>query len=389
MKNNKTLKLAILSISFLLMLRLTISPALAEIGKAFPDASQGDLMNMVILASVMAIPFGFISGVLSNFMKKKTILYIACTCFLIGGLGPIFMPTFTLILACRALLGAGIGLLLPFASGLIADFFTGEERETMIGIQSTAVALGNIITSLMAGVLATINWRLSFLIYAFAIITFFLIAVKIPEPPRIEKQKNQGGMVNKKVLFVCFANFLYAVIYYAFFGYLAFVIDSKGLGTAASIGVATMTMTAVSMISGIIFARFVALMKRAALPVMIILNVIGYYVLSVAQSLPMIIVGSIFIGLGFGLIMPFGVSKVTSAAPPSAAVFANGLNMTFVNVGTAVSPTVLVAVGKAFHNTDGQFIFYCCAVALAVGTVISIAYSLMKKTPAVKVEKQA
>ena len=389
MKNNKTLKLAILSISFLLMLRLTISPALAEIGKAFPDVSQGTLMNMVILASVMAIPFGFISGVLATFMKKKTILYIGFIFYIIGGLGPMFMPTFTLVLVCRALLGIGTGLFLPFAAGLIADFFTGDERENMIGIQSTAVALGNIITSILAGVLATVNWRLSFLIYAFAIITLLLVAFKMPEPPRVEKQQGQGGMVNRKMLFVCFNIFLYAIIYYAFFGYLAFVIDSKGLGNAASTGLATMVMTAVSMVAGVIYSRFVTLLRKAALPIILLVNVIGYYVLSAAASFPVILIASVFIGLGFGLLMPYGTSKVTNAAPPAAAAFANGLYMTATNVGTALSPTILVAVGKGFNNPDGQFIFYCCSIALAAGLIISIVLSLIKKTPTVDVVKQS
>lgn len=381
MKNSKTLKLAILSISFLLMLRLTISPALAEIGKAFPDISQGALMNMVILASVMAIPFGFISGVLANFMKKKTILYIGFVLYIIGGLGPMIAPTFNLVLVCRALLGVGTGLFLPFAAGLIADFFKGEERDKMIGYQSTAVALGNIVTSILAGVLATINWRLSFLIYAFAIITFLLVAFKMPEPPKIEKQKGEGGMVNKRMLFVCFSIFIYAIIYYAFFGYLAFVVDSKGLGNAASTGFATMIMTAVSMIAGIIFAKVITSLGRAALPMILVLNVIGFYLLSAAASFPMILVASVFIGMGFGLLMPYGTVKVTNAAPPAAAVFANGLYMTFVNIGTAVSPTILVAVGKGFNNPDGQFIFFCCAAVLAAGVVISIIYSLTQKKP--------
>ncbi|QOX65207.1 MFS transporter [Anoxybacterium hadale] len=379
MKSNKTLKLAILSISFLLMLRLTISPALAEIGKAFPEVNQGTLMNMVILASVMAIPFGFISGILANFMKKKTILYIGFIFYIIGGLGPMFAPTFNMVLFFRALLGVGTGLFLPFAAGLIADFFQGEEREKMIGYQSTAVALGNIITSILAGVLATINWRLSFLIYAFAVITLILVASKMPEPLKIEKQKEQGGMVNRKMMFVCGAIFIYAIIYYAFFGYLAFVVDSKGLGNAASTGLATMVMTAVSMIAGIFYAQFVRRLGKAALPFILVVNVVGYYLLSIAGSFSMIVISAVFIGLGFGLLMPYGTSKVTKAAPPAAAVFANGLYMTAVNLGTAVSPTILIAVGKGFNNPDGQFIFFCCSVALALGLIISILLTLGTK----------
>ncbi len=382
MSNNKgMLKISILSISFLLMLRLTISPALAEIGKAFPEISQGNLMNMVVVASLVAIPFGFISGILAMKMKKKTILYAGLVLYLVGGLGPMFASSFTVILVFRALLGAGTGLFLPFAAGLIADFFTGEERNKMIGYQSTAVALGNIVTSILAGVLATINWRFSFLIYAFAVITLLLVIIKLPEPERKVKAEGEGKTVNGRMMFVCGSIFIYAIIYFAFFGYLSFVIDAKQLGTAASTGLATMLMTVASIIMGIIFARFIRVLKNASLPIILIANVIGFYALSAATNFGMIIAGAIFIGIGFGLLMPYGTMKITDAAPPSAVTFANGLFMTFVNIGTAVSPTILVAVGNAFDNPDGQFIFLVCAVALGVGTLISIVLALGKRSP--------
>ena len=161
MKGNKVLKLSILSISFLLMLRLTISPALAAIGAAVnKDATE--MQMMVVVASLFAIPFGFVSGLVAGKVKTKTILYIGLVLYLIGGLGPMLMPNFTYMIVCRAVLGAGTGLMVPYAAGLIADFFSGEEFNMMIGLQSAITAVGNIITSILAGVLADIDWRLSF-----------------------------------------------------------------------------------------------------------------------------------------------------------------------------------------------------------------------------------
>ena len=129
MKNAFGLKVSILSISFLLMTRLTISPALAEIGKAFPSVSQEALMMMVVLPSLVGIIFGVIGGVLAGFMRAKTLLYIALTGYLVGGLGPVFVDDFKKLILFRVLLGAGTGLFLPYAAGLISAFFKGYERE--------------------------------------------------------------------------------------------------------------------------------------------------------------------------------------------------------------------------------------------------------------------
>lgn len=372
MKNNKSLKVAILSISFLLMLRLTISPALAEIGKAFPSVSEGTLMMMVALPSLIAIPFGFFSGIIAGFVKKKTILYVALVLFLIGGMGPVFANSFTVVLALRCLLGAGTGLFLPFAAGLIADFFTGEERTAMFGLQNSAVAIGNVLTSILAGALATISWKLSFLIYAFAFITLILVIFKIPEPVKVEHVQEKSKAINGKVMFVCFSIFIYAIIYFSFFGYLSFVVENHNLGNSASTGLATMLMTATSMVMGFGFGKLVKLFKKFSVFVAIIVNAIGFFTLSSATSMGMIILGAVLIGIGFGFIMPLGIMKVTEAAPKSAATFANGLFMTFINIGTAISPALLVLIGKIFSNTDGKFIYLVCSIGLIVGAVIAL-----------------
>lgn len=376
MKKNNGLKVAILSVSFLLMLRLTISPALAEIGKAFPDISQGMLMNMVALPSLIAIPFGFVSGILSNYLKKKNILLSGLILFLIGGIGPMFLNNMVAILFMRCILGAGTGLFLPFAAGLIADFYTGDERNAMLGFQSTAVAVGNIITSLLAGILASFNWRLAFLIYAFGVISMVLVLIKVPEPEKVIDE-NMDKSINSRMVMICSAIFVYAIIYFTFFGYLAFIIDSKGFGDASASGVATMLMTLFSIFMGIIFGKLVLTIQKFILPLSLLANAIGFFILSIAPSLVIIFVGAIFVGMGFGLLMPFGTMKVTDAAPKKAATFANALFMTFVNVGTAISPTITVLIGKVFQNDDGQFIFLVCALALGVATIFTLVKSLL------------
>lgn len=80
MKKDTGLKLALLSISFLLMTRLTISPALAEIGRAFPAVSQESLMMMVVIPSLVGIIFGLLSSLLAGFIRAKILIYLVLLC---------------------------------------------------------------------------------------------------------------------------------------------------------------------------------------------------------------------------------------------------------------------------------------------------------------------
>lgn len=387
MKKNYFLKFVILSISFLMMIRLTISPALAEIGKAFPEQNQGSLMFMVTLASLVAIPFGLLSGILSSFMKKKPLVILGLVIYIIGGMGPMFANNFTFIIICRCLLGAGTGFFLPMATGLIADFFEGDERNRLLGYQSTAVALGNIVTSVLAGALATILWRYSFLIYAFAIIVLLLVIFKLPEPAKVERGPAEKKVINFRVVFICVATMIYAIIYFAYFGLLSFVVDGRGFGNAASTGIANMLMTAASLVMGLFFGLFTRIFKKFNLILGILLNVIGFGLLAFASNMAHIFIASLIIGVGFGIVLPTAVMKVTDASPKSQETFSNGLLMTFVNIGTAVSSGLLVVIGNIFGNNDGQFLYRIMAIALLIGMVISIVLAFVK--PAASKDKAA
>jgi predicted MFS family arabinose efflux permease len=370
------------------MLRMTISPALAEIGKAFPAVSQESLMMMVVLPSLVAIIFGLLSGILSGFFKVKHILYAGLTIFLIGGVGPAFTNNYTIVLVCRVLLGVGTGLFLPFTGGLIASFFTGDERNQMIGFQSTSVGIGNIITSLLAGLLAAINWHLSFLIYAFALIAFFLVIRYLPEPEKVEKEKKSQMTVahyfNKKVLWVCFGIFFYSVVYFSFFGYLAFVIDGDQLGDSKAAGLATMLMTLGGLIMGLVFGKVLKILRHYTMTVGLLINFAGFFTLAHTTNIIHIFVGSLLIGVGFGTIMPLATVILNDASSESAYNYSNALFMTFVNIGTAIAPKVLVTIGEYFGNPDGKFIFLFCSICLGIATLFTFIITLIpKKTCAV------
>lgn len=374
MNKSLGLKLSILSISFLLMTRLTISPALAEIGKAFPLVSQESLMMMVVIPSLMGIIFGFIGSILAGYMRAKTLLYIGLAGYLAGGIGPLFVHDYNTLMACRVLLGAGTGLFLPYTSGLIASFYRGDERNQMFGFQSTSVGFGNIITSILAGVLAAIYWKLSFLIYAFGFMTLFFVIVYLEEPKKQgEKQKLTARMyLNPMVLWVCFTLLLYAILYFSFFGYIAFVIDENHYGDAKTAGLATMLMTLGSMLMGLSYGKVLELLKRMTLFVSIILNIAGFMILAQSSGIIHIFVGAFILGTGFGLLMPYAVTLINTYSDEAAYNYSNGLLMVAVNIGTAFAPAVLVTVGKVFGDSGGQFIFKFCAMCMVLAGVLSL-----------------
>jgi len=213
MKNNKFLKIAVLSVFFVQMGVGTITPALANIAAAFPDIPFTTLLLVSTLAVLMSVPATLISGRLAGtVVKYKTLLIVGMILFLGGGVAPYFMATssFTAILIVRAIFGIGLGITVPLGAALIISFFDGEERAQMMGLSNVIANVGGILFQLLGGFAATASWELAFLVHGLGIITLILVLF-LPEPAKVPvqaageaKTKNAGFGIR-----LCRCNFLY------------------------------------------------------------------------------------------------------------------------------------------------------------------------------------
>ena len=68
----------------------------------------------------------------------------------------------------RALSGIGIGLVLPYASALISEYYVGVERNKILGLSGVVLYIGGALSLVLLGFLASIHWRLGFLIFLLA-----------------------------------------------------------------------------------------------------------------------------------------------------------------------------------------------------------------------------
>ncbi|WP_411911103.1 MFS transporter [Clostridium estertheticum] len=79
----------------------------------------------------------------------------------------------------RVVLDMGVGLIFPLSTALIADFFSGDERISMMGFSQASSNLGGIITTILSGVLAKLSWRYAFYVYLIGVLVLLLI-VELP-----------------------------------------------------------------------------------------------------------------------------------------------------------------------------------------------------------------
>lgn len=75
-----------------------------------------------------------------------------------------------MLLVCRFVLGAGVGLVMPLSFTLMGNHFKGKERAQMMDYHTAFSNVGGILTMLLVGYLASFGWRVPFNIYSIGLI---------------------------------------------------------------------------------------------------------------------------------------------------------------------------------------------------------------------------
>jgi len=177
----------LLSSSLLLSDTGAVSPTLPYLAREFPDVSHASIQSFITMPALAGIVATLAAGALATRVGKRRLVLIGILLIIIGGTSPLLLiPTgsFTLLMTARLIVGVGVGLLQPLTASLIADFFYGRERSTMLGWLSSMVSAGNVLYSLLVAALMVLGWQAAFFVYLAAFVIFALIWRFVPEPVR-------------------------------------------------------------------------------------------------------------------------------------------------------------------------------------------------------------
>lgn len=388
--NNRMLKFAVLSISLLMLTPNAISVALADITKSYAGVDPGTIALILTLPLLVMTPFTFISGILSNFMSKKSLIIIGLIVYIIGGMAPLLTKNLTYILIARSILGVGLGVLVPFTTSLIFDFFEGDERNGLIGFQSAFVNIGLIFSSLVAGILAGVSWQHAFWIYTIGFLVLLLISFKLPEPIKVKKTSQQKVSLNGKVFFIGFLGFLIAVFQFPLFSTTALLVVKQNMGNATSVGLAVTVSTISGLFTGLLFGKILGLMQRYTSVFGLGIIVVGFFIISYATNILMVYVGAFFAGIAMSSLMPFLLVNLSMVTDKSATALANAIFFCCLSLGQFASPIIMMNLTEFLGNTSERFTFFLSGIVFLVAAVIvTLIYLVKPASPSELVESRA
>ena len=365
------LKPTLLSLSLLtIMSGAAVSPALARIAAAFPDAGATSIKLVLTTPAVFIIVFSLLSTRLCARFSKRGVLSAGLVIYLIGGVGGGSAASFELLLVFRAALGVGVGLIMPLATGLIADFFRGEERARMLGFSTAASNLGGIIATLIAGILASASWRYSFCVYGLGLPVLALVLAFLPEPEHKASDIRERRKLPAAVYAWGFGVFAVMVAFYAVPINLAIFLERNGFGGASVAGIAASVVTGTGFVAGLTFGRARAVGRRVFPLVLPALFALGYLLLSRASDLPQVLLAVGLVGMGVGWSMPALLNGATQAGGDGTGVQVMALMTSLVFTGQFLSPVLLGFLSDTYGDGSTRFTFG--TISAAAGGVLLV-----------------
>ncbi|MBV7503683.1 MFS transporter [Bacillus sp. sid0103] len=357
---------------------------MADIIKAFPQYDPTIVMLVATFPGLIQIVPALFYGKLSKAFKKRTLLFVGLSLFIIGGVLPTFMDNLWLIIVMRGILGLGVGITMPLSVDVITDFFEGRERDFLIGFGTSTIAcIGAIFFQLVGGILAdAYGWHYGFLTYLFPIWILAITILYLPEPEKKQAseavgfQSSQKVKLPKAIYWVCLGQVFYSALIFGYVTNISVVIQADKLGNATEAGLAISIFTFGTLIAGFLFGKIKHRLPNVYLPLAVLVTGAGMAICYFSSSLTMIFIGSIVGGFAMGIGLP-GVFTRVSELTPAGSSSNVGLVVAGQGIGGILGPFGFQMVQTIFNQDIGRFPLAVSAIGLVLLALIW-AFSVMK-----------
>lgn len=325
-----------------------ISPALPAIQDYFAEVANSEYWVRLILTmpALSIIIGGLLVGQIVDRVGRKSLLISSMILASVSGVMGYTVDSLTWLLLTRIVLGFAVAGAITSVTTLIADYYEDKTRSTLMGLQSTCIALVGVVVLSLSGVLADISWRTPFLIYLspLLLLPFMILWLKEPIEDVIDEEQQTQGFSWAQLPLITVGliygvELLHMFLFYLTPVQLPFYLRSSFDASASLSGVAIATMTfcqaGVSLGYGWMKARFTFI---NILAIAFTLGCIGHTIVAVAPSIQFIVLGLAVSGLGFGLLFPNCKVWLTQTVEPKVRGRALGGLTTAFYIGEFLSP---------------------------------------------------
>lgn len=368
-KKQNRLKGAVLSLSLLtVMAGAAVAPALQIILEYFHDVDQTLVQMIISIPSLFIALTSFVFPTLCRRFRTRELVLMGLTLYVVGGCLAGAFSNIWLVLAFRALVGMGVGIIMPLSTGLLSFYFPPEEQDKLMGWSSAMNQMGGVVATLLSGVLASISWRASFLVYLLGLIGVILCLIYLPNDrlgPREKARKGEGAWKKYHVFIV--AIFLEMFTFFVYPSAFAMETAKGGVIPHQYIAVIMAGMDFAAFLGGLGFVMVKMALGRKTRFLAPVLFICGYGLLLLGEGWAWVIGGSALIGFANGMGIPFIISSGARKAGVEAAATVMPMISMGLYCAQFLTPMLLSVIGSLFAWVPVLHLPY--AAALVSGLV--------------------
>jgi MFS family permease len=352
-----------------IMAAAIIAPSLPAMSQVFPGA--GVLVRLALTVTSLAIAISApLSGIFADRLGRKPLLVGGLALYAVAGTAGYFVADLSLLLVTRALLGIAVGGIMTGVSALITDWFDGPRRASFLGLQQAFASLGGVVFLPLAGVLAAVDWKLPFWLYACSALILPFALLTLGDTPRAGKATTGSGE-STHALRINGVYLLALIVTLAFYmapTQLPFLMAEFGVGPAV-----TGIVVAGSTVTGVVGALAFPVLRRRLTPTAITtasvaLLGLGWLVIGTAGNLVLVVAGLLVGGVGVGLVVPnLNLRLAELAHPDRRGRVLSGL-VTGIFLGQFLSP---LAAQPLVQTIGIAVAFTYSGVAMAAGAALA------------------
>lgn len=385
-RSGRVLATLLLSSTLTVMAGAIVAPSLPLIRDHFGNGPRVELLVRLVLTMpalfiVMGAP---LAGWFADRRGRKGLLAWSMVLYAAAGSAGAFLPSLEGILVSRALLGLAVAGVMTAVTALLADYFDGEERARVLGIQAAFMGLGGVVFTTLGGVLAGVDWRGPFFVYLLSLAVLPAVLALLWEPLRGEGSPGEPsgtGAVPLRarlpmdvVLPVYLVGFLLQLTFYTIPVQIPFrLAELSGQGpllAGLAIGTTSLFFSGASLVA----ARF----NQGLAPGSIILrgfliSAAGFTGIALAGRPALLFPSLAVAGAGFGLVLPAMGVWLTREVPVALRGRALGGYTTAVFLGQFLSPVATQPIlrtwgsGGMYGVTAAVLAMVAVSIRLALG----------------------
>lgn len=353
MKNRLALFVILASATLTVMAGAIIAPVI----NIMKDSLGVDQTKIGLIITTHALFIAIFSPIIGSIIDKigtkKPFVFGLLLYGISGGVG-LFIESFSILIASRAILGIAVAFILTPITVMILNLYEGHERNKVMGWRGSANSFGGVFWMLIAGALGGISWHLPFGLYLLGIVLGILAIFTVPET---YKEKNGSGTTSifkvlskSPVIILMYSLIFWAMmLLYMLIIFLPQLLETMDVTDPFHISIFLMIAPLVGGVVSLNYGRIKRYLDyKKIFFVVLFAWTIGYISISQFPSVFVIMLSIGFFGVAMGMSMPAGMVLLGESVEMQYRGRVVSYLGTFGFIGQFVSPIIFGPISLRF-----------------------------------------